>query len=137
QAEIGISQLALLPQNLAWRRRAAEAYREALGGAAPAQGPEDPAADVHLRFTFLVDDRRFWEDRYRDVLDMGVWFTSVAQGRDTDLELIGYESGSCPVAEMTVRRCVNLPTHQRITRPELLAGRLKENLRYLRGGTER
>lgn len=121
QARIGLRQLRKLPENLAWRRRCAALYRAARG-----EPPFEPAGEhVFLRDTFLVDDRAAWIERYRDVLEMGVWFTSVAQGRDFDLGKIGYQAGSCPVAEDAARRCVNLPTHPRITRPELLAARLQ------------
>lgn len=136
QAAIGQSQLALLPENLAWRRRAADAYRTAAGAPAGA-GQGDPAADVALRYTFLADDRRAWELLYRDVLDMGIWFTSVVHGRDRDLEAVGYRLGSCPVAETAARHCVNLPTHPRITRPDALAKRLSENRSLMKGGVPR
>lgn len=136
QAEIGKSQLALLPENLAWRRRAADAYRTAAGAPAEA-GQGEPAADAALRYTFLAEDRRAWELLYRDVLDMGIWFTSVVQGRDRDLEAVGYRLGSCPVAETAARHCVNLPTHPRITRPDQLAKRLSENRSRMRGGVPR
>ena len=121
QARIGLSQLRRLPENLAWRRHCAALYRAARG-----EAPFTPAGEhVFLRYTFLVPDRATEIERYRDVLDMGVWFTSVAHGRDQDLAKIGYAAGSCPVAEDAARRCVNLPTHLRISRPELLAERLQ------------
>jgi len=123
QARIGLSQLRQLPENLAWRRHCAALY-----GAARGETPFAPAGEhVFLRYTFLVEDRAAWIERYRDVLDMGVWFTSVAHGRDHDLGKIGYAAGSCPVAEDAARRCVNLPTHPRISRPELLAARLRRS----------
>jgi hypothetical protein len=55
---------------------------------------------------------------------MGVWFTSIAQGRERDLYKIGYQMDSCPMAETAARHCVNLPTHRRI-RPERLAALLR------------
>lgn len=124
QARIGLRQLTKLQDNLAWRRRCARLYRGARGKTA--YTPTE--AHVFLRDTFLVEDRQAWVALYRDLLDMGVWFTSVAHGRDSDLDKIGYQSGSCPVAEEAARHCVNLPTHPRVRRPEDLAERLRSAL---------
>lgn len=124
QAQIGLSQLALLDANLTWRRRLAKHY-EAWIGAYQGLLNSDGSNHAFLRYTFLVDHRDAWEKHFSPVLDMGVWFRTIAGGRDHNLDEIGYAPGSCPVAEEVARHCVNLPTHQRIRRPDLLVERLR------------
>jgi dTDP-4-amino-4,6-dideoxygalactose transaminase len=113
QARLGASQLSDLPRNLAHRRRLAEWLEARIGwyrGALP--GPL--ASQAWLRYSFLVQDRGEFDRRLRARFDVPFWFTSVVYGRDRDLHLVGYEPGSCPVAERAARHVVNLPTHLRI-----------------------
>ncbi len=119
QAEIGLSQLALLPKNLAWRRRLAKLY-EAEVGAYAGLLEADYANHAFLRYTFMVEDRNAWQRYFDDMLDMRVWFTSVAHGRERELHEIGYRTGNCPMAEAAAAHCVNLPTHLRVSAPERL-----------------
>jgi dTDP-4-amino-4,6-dideoxygalactose transaminase len=126
QAAIGLSQLDDLQRNLSWRRRLARMYDEEMEAFAGLLEP-DYANHAFLRYPFMVENRQAWEHHLADVLDMGVWFTSVTHGRDHDLEKVGYRMGSCPAAEDAAAHCVNLPTHLRVTNPEIL-------LRLLRSG---
>lgn len=121
QARIGLSQLERLARNIAHRRAAAAAFARALGPAAAPPGP----GDACLRFTWLAQDRAPWLAGFRDLLDMGVWFTSVVEGRSERLEDVGYRPGSCPRAEFAAAHCLNLPTHERVSSPDLLAERLR------------
>lgn len=123
QAALGVGQLQRLEANLAWRRKLGLLYEEHIGACA---GQLEPGAANHafLRYTFDSDDQEALENELAPVLDMGRWFTSVVHGRDSDLEAVGYTAGSCPNAEAAVRRCVNLPTHQRVDQPGLLIERL-------------
>lgn len=130
QARLGLSQLAHLDENLAARRRAAAIYADAMEG----DGPESACATRSvehswLRYTWLVDDRAAWERWFSDLADLAVWFTSVAHGRNRDLEEVGYVEGSCPNAEFVVQHCVNLSTHARISDPGRLADRLRSGRR--------
>lgn len=120
QARIGLSQLDALPGNLTWRRHVARQFDGELR-AYEGLLERDSANHVFLRYTFLVEDRAAWQRHFDDLLDMGIWFTSIAHGRTEGLDRIGYEVGSCPVAEFVTRHCVNLPTHLRIRSPERLA----------------
>ena len=124
QARIGISQLEMLADNLAWRRKLARMF-EAQIGCYGHLLEENYDNHAFLRYTFLVENRTAWEKHFEDVLDMGVWFTSVAHGRDRDFDEIGYQIGSCPVAEEVARHCVNLPTHPRVEHPHILMGLLR------------
>lgn len=124
QARIGLRQLDGLAENLVWRRRLAALYDAELG--VYREGLEPAAANhAFLRYTFLAEDRTAWIRHFEDVVDLGIWFTSVAHGRTRGLEDIGYERGSCPVAEDAASRCVNLPTHPRIVEPELFVERIR------------
>lgn len=124
QARIGLSQLLSLPQNLDWRRSLARLFDAEIGACAGLLA-EDFSNHAFLRYSFTVEDREQWENHFDDVLDMGVWFTSVVHGRDRDLDHVGYRMGSCPIAEAAARHCVNLPTHPRVNRPALLTDPLR------------
>ena len=112
QARLGASQLADLPRNLAHRRRLASWLEERIGWYRPARLAI--ADQAWLRYSFLVADRAEFERRVRWRFDIPFWFTSPIYGRDRDLERVGYQPGSCPVAEKAARHVVNLPTHSRI-----------------------
>ena len=62
----------------------------------------------------------------RSVLDISAWFTSVCAGRECNLEEVGFEAGSCPVAEEVVKHCINLPTHLRVNDPDSIVGLLSD-----------
>lgn len=124
QARIGISQLDMLSENLAWRRKLARMYETQIGALGELL-EKDYSNHAFLRYTFLVNDRAVWVKHLDGILDMGVWFRSIAHGRDYALHEIGYQPGSCPIAEEVTRHCVNLPTHRRITHPDLLVDLIK------------
>ena len=49
------------------------------------------------------------------MLDMGVWYTTIAGGRELEqLPEIQYRLGSCPNGEFVAAHVVNLPTHCRL-----------------------
>ena len=123
QARIGLSQLASLSKNLAWRRNLARQY-EIEVGAHEGLLEVDYANHAFLRYSFLVEDRKAWQGVLDNVMDPDVWFTSIAAGRDRNLEEIGYQPGSCPVAEYVAAHCVNLPTHLGVRPPERLIHQL-------------
>jgi len=125
-ATLGLSQLALLDQNLAHRRAIGTALDALLGWNA---GLLEPGSSNHvfLRYSILVRDRAAVVRLFRKRFDLGVWFTSVVSGRDHDLEAVGYRPGSCPVAERVTRHIVNWPTHPRIP-PRVLVGAIQDRL---------
>ena len=45
---------------------------------------------------------------------LGIWFTHIAQCRRGNFHEIGYEDGSCPRVEWTIKRIVSIPTHFRM-----------------------
>ena len=112
QAQLGVSQLGALQHNLAHRRQIADWLEETIGWyGLDAGGIND---STWLRYSFLVEDRTKFEAAFRKNFDLGIWFTSVVAGRKTNLEAVGYQPGSCPVAEYVVRHVVNFPTHNQI-----------------------
>jgi dTDP-4-amino-4,6-dideoxygalactose transaminase len=140
QALMGLGQLNRLQENLSWRRRLATMYEGELA-ALGSLVDQDWSNHAALRYTFMVDDRAAWEAHLSDVIDPGTWFTSVVHGRDAGFELVGYEIGSCPAAETAARHCVNLPTHPRVRKPQLVMdllhaaqNRSPEKLRIRRPG---
>lgn len=114
QARLGASQLAALSENLAHRRAIAEWLEERIGWYADAlPGPFEDQA--WLRYSFLVRDREGFIRRFGRRIDLGIWFPNIIFGREErTYASVGYEAGSCPVAEAVAGRIVNVPTHRRI-----------------------
>jgi perosamine synthetase len=112
QAQLGLSQLDNLQSNLAHRRQIANWLEQKVrwNGMNSHQVNES----TWLRYSFLVRDRSKFEACFSKSFDLGIWFTSIVQGRTEDLEAVGYHPGSCPVAEYVVLHIVNFPTHLRI-----------------------
>ncbi|MFZ5866712.1 MAG: aminotransferase class I/II-fold pyridoxal phosphate-dependent enzyme [Thermodesulfobacteriota bacterium] len=125
QALIGLSQLAMLNENIAWRRNLARIY-DGIIGAHRMDSGADLSDHAFLLYTFRVANQHAWVEHLSSALDSAIWFTSVCQGRDANLEEVGYEPGSCPSAEEATRHCMNLPTHPRVRRPKLLTKLLKQ-----------
>jgi perosamine synthetase len=119
QARIGLAQLERLPANLAHRRRHARAYDVALG----VERDVTDERNAFVRYVYL-GDRTAWQRRFDEIIDTGVWFTSVVHGRLTDLEAVRYTPGSCPIAEGAAKRTVNLPTHPRLRNANAIVSRI-------------
>ncbi|MFG1691084.1 DegT/DnrJ/EryC1/StrS family aminotransferase [Gemmatimonadota bacterium] len=128
-ASIGPSQMARLRENLAHRRRIAAMLERQIGWT----GWDDNALrdPSWIRYSFLVRDRNAFVRRFAGRFDLGIWFTSVTQGRRERLEAVGYRSGSCHVAEVAASHIVNFPTHPRIPLP-LLEMEVERNREWVR-----
>jgi len=111
-AEIGIRQIDKLAENIKHRNEVSEYIESKLQW--NKSHLEKTQNSVLLRYSFLVDDRNAFESLFSNHFDLGIWFTSVVQGRNLNLNLVGYKTGSCPVAEQVSRQIVNFPTHPRI-----------------------
>jgi len=125
QAKIGISQIKGLGGNIARRRALALLYDKEIGAYKKALNG-DFSSSTFLLYTFLVRDRDAWTEHLSPVLNMGIWFTSVCGGRECNLHEVGFEEGSCPVAEQVVKHCINLPTHLRLRDPHPLLELLRD-----------
>lgn len=69
-----------------------------------------------LRYPILIEKaeelRKFAKRRG---IILGDWYSSVIDPKGVDLTKVGYQRGSCPVAEKTAREVVNLPTYPRMS----------------------
>lgn len=116
-ALVGLHQLAQLKDNLAHRKKVVEVISRVLGipsGSAPL-----------LRVSFFVRDREAFKKVFSSHFDLGIWFTTIMQGREDHWEEIGYRLGECPQAEWVAKHIVNFPTHPLID-PIFLEKILKE-----------
>lgn len=112
QAQLGLSQLEDLQRNLTHRKKITQWLEQKVGWSG--MSFKEINASTWLRYSFLVKDREKFEECFSKHFDLGIWFTSVVSGRAEDLEKVGYQPGSCPVADHVVQHIVNFPTHLRI-----------------------
>ena len=113
QAKLGISQLQKLESNLKHRKELGIILEKRFHWLKDKITP-DASNHVFLRYSFLVKDRKKFIKNFRANFDLGIWFQSIAHGRQSDFEKIGYQTESCPVAEEVAKHIVNFPTHERI-----------------------
>jgi perosamine synthetase len=114
QAVLALRQLGRLDANVAHRRRIAEIYAEGLGTAsARSVLAEDADEHAPVRFPLHVPDRESVASAIAPLAVPGRWFTSVLEEAQSPA-LVGYQPGSCPVAEDAARHLLNLPTHPRV-----------------------
>ncbi|MEA1936661.1 MAG: aminotransferase class I/II-fold pyridoxal phosphate-dependent enzyme, partial [Patescibacteria group bacterium] len=72
--------------------------------------------NVFLWYTILVENKKaLIEKAKKRGIILGDWFPQVIGPIEVDLEKAGYKKGECPVAEKVSLKCVNLPTHHRIS----------------------
>ena len=119
QAKLGISQLKKLKNNLKHRRELGVILEKRFNWLQDKLTP-DISNHAFLRYSFLVKNRKNFIKNFRANFDLGIWFQSIAHGRQSDFEKIGYQAGSCPVAENVAKHIVNFPIHERIDRDFLL-----------------
>ena len=91
---------------------------------------KDFNSSIMLRYSFLVKDRNEFEMRFKRYFDLGIWFTSIVQGRQNKLDRVCYISGSCPIAEYVADHIVNFPTHSRIS-IKILKKEVEKNLKWV------
>lgn len=127
QALLGMSQLTSLESNLEHRRQACLKIDDVLHA-----GPRLFEQSACLRYSFLVENRGDFETRFEFLWELGTWFTSVAQGRNDELEKIKYKKGSCPVAELAATNMVNFPTHQR-TSHKFIVSQVSKHADWIKG----
>ena len=114
QAALGVRQLRRLDANAAHRCATTALIEQRLSGHG-FRLPQPPAeADpVYVRYPVEVPDRVAAVAATAAHAVLGTWFTSVLEEAAAPT-LVGYESGSCPHAEMVARHLVNIPTHPRV-----------------------
>lgn len=122
-ARIGISQFQNIEENIKHRKRIAHYYNEILK-IYPYEYIEDEK-NIFLRYSFLINNREYWEERFSSKIDLSIWFKTIASGKSENFGEIGYLSGSNTVSEHVCSHIFNLPTHQQI-KPEKLRNLLIE-----------
>ena len=127
-AEIGISQLKDFEKNQQHRRLVFNYLERKIKW--NAVQIKDFNSSIMLRYSFLVKDRNEFEMRFKRYFDLGIWFTSIVQGRQNKLDRVCYISGSCPIAEYVADHIVNFPTHSRIS-IKILKKEVEKNLKWV------
>jgi dTDP-4-amino-4,6-dideoxygalactose transaminase len=114
QCWIGCQQMEKIVGNLAHRKRLSTRYAALLQNHFITQQLDEESEVAPLRFAFLVRRRESFRVFLKDFLKVESWFDNVFQNYDGDPRALGYQPGSCPVAEKISQMIVNLPTHLRI-----------------------
>jgi len=122
-ASIGISQINNLDSNLSNRKNIARYYNEILN--IYSDNYIDDERNIFLRYSFLVKNRDYWENKFSSKIDLSIWFKSIASGKNDNFEEIGYRVGTNKVSEYVCEHIFNLPTHNKI-KPEKLKKLLVE-----------
>ena len=112
QAALGIMQLEKLHVNIEHRRSIARLLENEINYYGFDHREIDSVS--WIRYSFLVKDRAAFINRFKRQFDLGIWFTSIFEGRARDFDELQYVAGSCPNAEFAAVHVVNFPTHQRI-----------------------
>jgi len=117
-AKIALHQLKLVNKFNDHRIDIAKLYQEKLAGnkRISIPGQDSDVKNIYLWYTILVENKKeFIEKAKKDHIILGDWFPQAIGPAEVDLEKAGYKKGSCPVAEEVSSKCVNLPTHHRIS----------------------
>ena len=122
-AKLGISQLNNLSSNLNYRKKVAKYYNSILK--IYSDNYINDSKNIFLRYSFLVKNRDYWEKRFSSKIDLSIWFKTIASGKNSNFNEIGYQLGTNEVSEYTCKYIFNLPTHMQI-KPEKLEKLLLE-----------
>jgi dTDP-4-amino-4,6-dideoxygalactose transaminase len=122
-ANIGLSQIQLLNKNLYNRKKIANYYNNILQ--IYTYDYINSEQNVFLRYSFLIKNRNTWEEKFSKIIDLSIWFKTIASGRNNNFEEINYNIGSNNTSEYVCKHIFNLPTHNQI-KPEKLEKLLYE-----------
>lgn len=117
-AILALNQLQKLERFNRHRQKIANFYCRELKGLISFELPQS-GEQICLRFT--VKHPRAYDiikKAWRKNLLIGDWYASPVAPKGTDLEKMGYDSGSCPKAEKLAKETLNLPTHINISLKE-------------------
>ena len=116
-AQIGISQISNLDNNLANRNKIIKYYNGILN--IYSEKYLENESNLFLRYSFLIKNRDYWEKRFSNKIDLSIWFKTIASGKNDNFEDIGYELGTNKVSEYVCKHIFNLPTHNQLKHREL------------------
>src|SRR3989344_3195580 len=109
-AQLALTQLGRVDQFNERRQALAHEYRKRLQ--VSSGFPPESRGAVYLRFPILTartEELQFQAKKAGMLL--GNWYHNVIDPKGTDLAEVGYEAGSCPLAEKAARTIINLPTY--------------------------
>lgn len=121
QAALALRQLRRLDANLTHRRLVAEIYRRMLAplGLRVPDPPEN-SQPSYVRYPIWVGNRAEAMRAAAPHAVLGQWFNTVLE-ESIDPQAGLYLPGSCPNAEAAAEHLVNLPTHPRVHREDIVA----------------
>jgi dTDP-4-amino-4,6-dideoxygalactose transaminase len=122
-ANIGISQINNLNLNIKNRKEIVKYYNAILQ--IYTDDYVNHNKNIFLRYSFLIKNRDYWENRFASQIDLSIWFKTVASGRYNNFEEIYYAEGSNQISEYVCDHIFNLPTHHQL-KPEKLKKLLLE-----------
>ncbi len=117
-AEIAYFQWQKLTKFNQHRREIAEIYERELKNTAGIKLPKIKATSQpsFLRYPILViQPRQIWRKMKKKRIILGDWYWSPIIPPSTNLAKMNYQKGSCPIAETSCQKILNLPTHINIT----------------------
>ena len=120
-ATLARKQLRKLDRFNSHRKEIAAMYTEALSHS-QYQIPDTAHQEGNIFLRFPLRHEKAHEiikKAWRQNLLIGDWYTTPIAPHDTQIEKMGYEWGSCPVAERLAQTTFNLPTHIRIGEKEV------------------
>jgi len=117
-AKIAFYQMKLVNKFNNHRMDVAKLYEEGLVDDKSIELPKTSSVskNIFLWYTILVENKKalIEKAKKRSVI-LGDWFPQVVGPIEVDVARAGYKKGECPVAEKVSSKCVNLPTHHRIS----------------------
>ena len=121
QQRVGLAQMDNLEMNLSHRQALSRYYSEALHRHGwRFDGHLNCRETILLRFPLEVQNKdRVLKEASSAGIELGSWFETPLHPLSlSDHHLIDYKLGSCPVAESTASKVINLPLHERVTRSD-------------------
>jgi len=109
---VAIDQIKNIKNNLNYRNKIAQMLEKEINWYKFLQ--KDMKVNTWLRYSFLVKDQKKFIDKFKNKLDLEIWYSSIFEGRTKNFKEIKYKKGSCPEAEYCSRHIINFPTHKNI-----------------------
>lgn len=102
-----------------YRRQIAKAYQEKLNKIKYITLPKLLAGSVYLRYNILVQDPdKIIKKAKKEGFLLGNWYHDIIDPKGSRT-LVGYKEGSCPNAEIKAQNSLNLPTHIKMSLPDV------------------
>jgi dTDP-4-amino-4,6-dideoxygalactose transaminase len=107
-AKLALNQLNKLERFNKKRRKIASKYGKVKKGA------------IYLRYPILVDKpKRFYKNARKKGIILGRWYSNIIDPIGADFGKFNYKIGTCPIAEESAKKIINLPTYPRMSEEEI------------------